>query len=74
MEKMYNELASSVAVEEQRYALLSFLYITEMAEICHQKKVVGWYFFFAVCPELIGWCVCWWVTPGWMLEDEVIEK
>jgi len=41
MEKMYNELASSVAVEEQRYALLSFLYITEMAEICHQKKVVG---------------------------------
>lgn len=54
MEKMYNELAPSIALEKQRYALMSILYTTEMAEICHQEKVVGWYFFSAMCPELIG--------------------
>lgn len=60
MEKTYNELAPSIALGEQRYALLSFLCTAETAEICHQKKGC-WLIllFFPVCPELIGLCVCW---------------
>lgn len=57
--EMCNELAPSIALGAQRCALLSLLYTTELAEVCHSKKGCWLVFLFPVCPELIGLCVCW---------------